>query len=61
MLADGDRRSPEFTLETTRARSLWGLKARMAARLVAFNLSVFVNHQLGRDLLAVKSLYLIIA
>lgn len=52
MLAD------QFRMETTRALSLLGLKARMAAKLLAFNLSLFINHQLGRDLLAVKSLYL---
>lgn len=52
MLAD------QFKLETTRALSLLGLKARMAAKLLAFNLSLYVNHHLGRDLLAVKSLYL---
>jgi hypothetical protein len=52
MLAD------QFNVETTRALSLWGLKARLAAKLMAFNLSLLVNHQLGRNLLAVKSLYL---
>lgn len=50
--------SDQFNLETTRALSLLGLKARMAAKLLAFNLSLYVNHHLGRDLLAVKSLYL---
>lgn len=50
--------SDQFTLETTRALSFLGLKARMAAKLLAFNLSVYVNHHWGRDLLAVKSLYL---
>jgi len=50
--------SDQFRMETTRALSLLGLKARMAAKLLAFNLSVYVNHHLGRDLLAVKSLYL---
>lgn len=48
----------QFKLETTRALSLLGLKARVAAKLLAFNMSLFVNHLLGRDLLAVKSLYL---
>lgn len=52
MLAD------QFKLETTRALSLAGLKARMAAKLLAFNMSLYLNHLLGRDLLAVKSLYL---
>lgn len=50
--------SGQFKLETTRALSLLGLKARVAAKLLAFNMSLFVNHLLGRDLLAVKSLYL---
>lgn len=50
--------SNQFKLETTRALSLLGLKARVAAKLLAFNMSLFVNHLLGRDLLAVKSLYL---
>lgn len=50
--------SDQFKLETTRALSLAGLKARMIAKLLSFNMSLFVNHLLGRDLLAVKSLYL---
>ena len=52
MLAD------QFKLETTRALSLLGLKARVAAKLLAFNMSLYLNHQLGRNLLSVKSLYL---
>jgi hypothetical protein len=52
MLAD------QFKLETTRALSLVGLKARMAAKLLSFNMSLYLNHLLGRDLLSVKSLYL---
>lgn len=52
MLAD------QFKLEVTRALSLAGLKARMAAKLLSFNMSLYLNHLLGRDLLAVKSLYL---
>lgn len=50
--------SDQFKLETTRALSLLGLKARMASKLLAFNLSLWLNHQLGRNLLSVKSLYL---
>ncbi len=50
--------SDQFKRETTRALSLLGLKARMAAKLLAFNLSLYLNHHLGRSLLAVKSLYL---
>lgn len=52
MLAD------QFKLEATRALSLLGLKARVAAKLLAFNLSLYINRLLGRDLLAVKSLYM---
>lgn len=52
MLAD------QFTLETTRALSLRGLQARIAAKVLAFHLSLTMNRLLGRDLLAVKSLYL---
>lgn len=52
MLAD------QFKVEATRALSLWGLKARMAAKLLAFNMSLYLNHLLGRNLLSVKSLYL---
>lgn len=52
MLAD------QFKLETTRALSLMGLKTRIAAKLLAFNLSLYLNRMLGRNLLAVKSLYL---
>jgi hypothetical protein len=52
MLAD------QFKLETTRAISTLGVKARVAAKLLAFNLSLVINHQMGRNLLAVKSLYL---
>jgi len=52
MLAD------QFKLERTRALSLWGLKARLISKLLAFNLSLWLNHQLGRHLLSVKSLYL---
>ncbi len=52
MLAD------QFKMETTRALSLLGLKARVAAKLLAFNMSLYLNHLLGRNLLSVKSLYL---
>lgn len=52
MLAD------QFKLETTRALSLRGLQTRIAAKVLAFNLSLTINRILGRDLLAVKSLYL---
>jgi hypothetical protein len=52
MLAD------QFRVETTRARSLWGVWTRVLAKVLAFNLSLHVNRLLGRPLLAVKSLYL---
>ena len=52
MLAD------QFRLETTRALSTRGLQTRIAAKVLAFNLSLTINRLLGRDLLAVKSLYL---
>lgn len=52
MLAD------QFTLEATRARSLWGLVTRIGAKLLAFNLSIDLNRRLGRPPLAIKELYL---
>lgn len=52
MLAD------QFTLETTRARSLLGIKTRGAAKLLAYDLSFVVNHLLGRPALEMKSLYM---
>lgn len=48
----------QFKLETTRARSLWGLITRIGAKLLAFNLSIYLNQLLGRPPLAIKSLYL---
>ena len=52
MLAD------QFTAETTRARSLLGLKTRLAAKLLGYNLSFLINQMLGRPALAMKSLYM---
>lgn len=52
MLAD------QFRVETTRARSLLGLKTRMAAKLLSYNVSFFINQMLGRSALAIKSLYM---
>ena len=52
MLAD------QFTVETTRARSLLGVKVRVAAKLLAFNVSIVLNQILGRPALAMKSLYM---
>ena len=52
MLAD------QFTMESTRARSLLGVKTRMAAKLLAYNLSFMVNRVLGRPARAMKSLHM---
>ena len=51
MLAD------QFKAETTRARSLLGVQTRMVAKLLAFDVGVYVNRLLGRPPLAIKSLY----
>lgn len=50
--------SGQFTLETTRARSLLGLKTRVGAKLLAYNVSFVINHLLGRPTLKMKSLYM---
>ena len=52
MLAD------QFRIETTRARSLWGVWTRVVAKVLAFDLSLVINRLLGRSPLALKSLYL---
>lgn len=51
MLAD------QFNAETTRARSLLGVQTRMVAKLLAFDLGIYLNRVLGRPSLAIKSLY----
>lgn len=51
MLAD------QFQAETTRARSLLGVQTRMVAKLLAFDLGIYLNRLLGRPSLAIKSLY----
>ena len=51
MLAD------QFNAETTRARSLLGGRTRMVAKLLAFDLGVYLNRLPGRPPLAIKSLY----
>ncbi len=48
----------QFTVETTRACSLLGLKTRVAAKLLSYNVSFFINQMLGRSALAMKSLYM---
>jgi transposase len=50
--------SDQFKLETTRARTLLGVKVRLVAKLLAFNLSVVLNQMLGRPRLAIKSLHM---
>jgi hypothetical protein len=37
-----------FGLPFPRARTAWGLQTRLAAKLAAFNLCVYLNHRLGR-------------
>ena len=51
MLAD------PFNAETTRARRLLGVKTRMVAKRVAFDLGVYLDRLSGRPSLAIKSLY----
>ncbi len=52
MLAD------QFCLETTRARSLLGLKTRVSSKLLSYSVSFLINQMLGRPALAMKSLYM---
>jgi hypothetical protein len=44
----------QFRLETTRARSLWGVMTRLGSKLLDFDLSIEVNRQLGWAPLAIK-------
>ncbi len=37
-----------FGLKFPRARTLWGLHTRMAAKVAAYNLSLYLNHLFGR-------------
>lgn len=48
----------QFTAETPRARSAWGVMTRVAAKLLAYMLGFEVNQALGRPPAALKSLYL---
>ncbi|HSR22974.1 MAG TPA: hypothetical protein VLW53_05460, partial [Candidatus Eisenbacteria bacterium] len=41
-----------FGLKFPRARTLWGLWTRLAAKVSAHNLGLFLNHLFGRALLA---------
>jgi hypothetical protein len=49
----------QFNIETTRAKSLWGLNVRLQTKILAFNLCFLINQLLGRsynDLAKIKSL-----
>jgi len=49
----------QFNIETTRAKSLWGLNVRLQTKVLAFNLCFLINQLLGRsysDLAKIKSL-----
>jgi hypothetical protein len=48
----------QFTAETTRARSAWGVMTRVAAKLLAYMIGFAINRALGRPATALKSLYL---
>ena len=41
-----------FGLKRPRARSYWGLLTRIAAKVAAFNLGVYINHLYGRPTFA---------
>jgi hypothetical protein len=38
----------QFGLKFPRARTYWGLLTRLGAKVAAFNLSVYINHRVGR-------------
>ena len=40
----------QFNIETTRAKSLWGLMARLQTKVLAFNICFLINQLLGRPL-----------
>jgi hypothetical protein len=46
-----------FHLHFPNARSLWGLRARLAAKLLALNLGLWLNIHLGRPPLALPTLW----
>jgi hypothetical protein len=48
----------QFAVEVTRARSLLGIWTRVVAKVLAFDLGVYVNRLLGRPPLAIKPLFL---
>jgi len=39
----------QFKMETTRAKSLWGLQARLQTKILAFNICFIINQILGRS------------
>ena len=47
----------QFQVETTRARSLWGVMTRVGAKLLAYMVGFVINETLGRPGTALKSLY----
>ena len=44
--------SDSFGLKFPRARTAWGLLTRIAAKVSAFNMAVWINHQFGRPTFA---------
>ena len=46
-----------FHLHFPNARSFWGLRARLAAKLLAFNLGLWLNAHLGRKPFALPTLW----
>jgi len=46
-----------FHLHFPNARSFWGLRSRLAAKLLAFNLGLWLNSYLGRPPLALPTLW----
>jgi len=46
-----------FHLHSPKARSLWGLRARLAAKLLALNLGIKLNVFFGRKPLALATLF----
>jgi hypothetical protein len=47
----------QFRMQTTRARSIWGVMTRVAAKLLAYLVGFVANEALGRPGTALKSLY----
>ena len=39
----------QFNIETTRAKSLWGLQVRLQTKMLAFNICFFLNQLLGLE------------